>query len=244
MSSKESAAPRRRHSSKGETSSQDQLNPSGARYAIARHLEDPRFDIDGRSTYGDFSIGSKPPGNRHFIPRRAKLRAAGGKSISLYEKWRMMQFQTNCIMKRFLDKHRVNVSVLPPCVHYDLWKHPKWKAEYEKPLDEDPCPDCDVRFTANSEGIYKAKIAPASILVPTRWRKRTYLDTIILIGLPQHITVAYIRETTTQVYVEYVDPGRKVFCSLKHRFTGPCSFVEEIRKKLQEIIFSATIRRN
>ena len=37
-----------------------------------------RFDIDGRSDYGDFHVGEKPPGNRHFIPRRAKLKAAGG----------------------------------------------------------------------------------------------------------------------------------------------------------------------
>jgi len=34
-------------------------------------------------------------------------------------------------------------------------------------------------------------------------------DTIILIGLPQHITVAYIKETGTQVFVEYVDPGKQ-----------------------------------
>uniref|UniRef100_F6YSY4 Uncharacterized protein n=1 Tax=Ciona intestinalis TaxID=7719 RepID=F6YSY4_CIOIN len=118
-----------------------------------------------------------------------------------------MQYQSNCIMKKFLDRHSVNVSVLPPCVHYDLWKHPRWKEDYDKPLDEDPCPDCDVRFTADAEGVYRAKIAPASILIPSRWRKRPYMDTIILIGLPQHITVAYIKETSTQIFVEYVDPA-------------------------------------
>lgn len=182
--------------------------PSAARCATTqRCLIEPRFDIDGRYDYGDFHVGEKPPGNRHFIPRRAKLKAAGGRSISLYEKWRLMQYQTNCIMKRFLDKHHVNVSVLPPCVNYDLWKYPKWKAMYNKPLDEDPCPDCDVRFTADADGVYTPKIAPASVLVPSRWRKRAYLDSIILIGLPQHITVAYIKETTNQIFVEYVDPA-------------------------------------
>ena len=30
-----------------------------------------------------------------------------------------------------------------------------------------------------------------------------------MIGLPQHITVAYIKETANQIFVEYVDPGRK-----------------------------------
>jgi len=183
------------------------LNPSCARYSTSRYLEEPKFDLDGRSDYGDYCHGHEAPGNRHFIPRRAKLKAAGGKSISLYEKWRLMQYQSNCIMKKFLDRHRVNVSVLPPCVNYDLWKYPKWKAMYDKPLDEDPCPDCDVRFTADNQGVYKPKIAPASILANSRWCNRAYLDTIILIGLPQHITVAYIKETSTQVYVEYVDPA-------------------------------------
>jgi len=88
-----------------------------------------------------------------------------------------------------------------------LWKNPKWKSDYDKPLDEDPCPDCDVRFFADHDGIYHAKIAPASILFHERWKKRSFMDTIILIGLPQHITVAYIKETSSNVYVEYVDPA-------------------------------------
>uniref|UniRef100_H2Z8I1 Uncharacterized protein n=1 Tax=Ciona savignyi TaxID=51511 RepID=H2Z8I1_CIOSA len=188
-------------------SNAQQLKPSCARYSAQRTLAEPKFEIDGNSNYGDYNTSHKPPGNRHFIPRRAKLRCFIGKSISLYEKWRLMQYQSNCIMKKFLDLHGVNVSVLPPCVNYDLWKHPKWKEDYNKPLDEDPCPDCDVRFTADAEGVYRAKIAPASILVPSRWRKRPFMDTIILIGLPQHITVAYIKETSTQVFVEYVDPA-------------------------------------
>ena len=44
-----------------------------------------------------------------------------------------------------------------------------------KPLDEDPCPDCDVRFAADQNNCYIPKIAPASILIPSRWRKRKYL---------------------------------------------------------------------
>lgn len=35
-------------------------------------------------------------------------------------------------MKRFLERHHINVSVLPPCVNYDLWKYPKWKAVYDR----------------------------------------------------------------------------------------------------------------
>jgi len=183
------------------------VHPSCARYSSSRYLEEPKFELDGKFDYGDYGKGKKAPGNRHFIPRRAKLKAAGGKSISLYEKWRLMQYNSNCIMKKFLDRHRVNVSVLPPCVNYDLWKYPKWKAMYDKPLDEDPCPDCDVRFVSTQNGQYKPKIAPASILQTSRWNVRKYLDSIILIGLPQHITVAYIKETSSQVFVEYVDPA-------------------------------------
>lgn len=193
------------------------------------YLVEPRFDLDGKSTYGDYGGACIPPGNRHFIPRRAKLKAAGGRSISLYEKWRLMQYHTNCIMKRFMDGHSVNVSVLPPCVNYDLWKHPKWKLLYDKPLDEDPCPDCDVRFSADADGIYRPKIAPASILLPGRWRRRLYSDTIILIGLPQHITVAYMKETPSHVYVEYVDPagpsgdrrGSEEVQLWMHQYLGP-----------------------
>lgn len=37
-----------------------------------------RFDLDGKATYGDYASTGIPPGNRHFIPRRAKLKAAGG----------------------------------------------------------------------------------------------------------------------------------------------------------------------
>jgi len=186
------------------------INPSCARARRSvrgRYLSEPKFELDGHYDYGDYCPGKKAPGNRHFIPRRAKLKSAGGRSISLYEKWRSMQYQSNCIMKKFLDRHKCNVSVLPPCSNYDLWKNPKWKSEYDKPLDEDPCPDCDVRFFSDSDGIYHAKIAPASILYQGRWAKRQHMDTIILIGLPQHITVAYIKETSSQVYVEYVDPA-------------------------------------
>ena len=43
-----------------------------------------------------------------------------------------MQYKTNCVMKKFLDSHAVNVSVLPPCVNYDLWRQPKWKAVYDR----------------------------------------------------------------------------------------------------------------
>jgi len=40
-----------------------------------------RFELDGTSSYGDYGCSARPPGNRHFIPRRAKLKAAGGEFL-------------------------------------------------------------------------------------------------------------------------------------------------------------------
>lgn len=51
-----------------------------------------------------------PPKNRHFVPRYSKLRKAGGKSISFYEKWRKMQYDMNCVMKRYMELISVNLS--------------------------------------------------------------------------------------------------------------------------------------
>merc|ERR1711917_89787 len=105
----------------------------------------PKFNFDSSFDYGD-AWHSAPPKNRHFVPRYSKLRKAGGKSISFYEKWRKMQYDMNCVMKRYMELISVNLSVLPPCTNYDLWRRPSWRKNYDRPLDEDPCPDCDVRF--------------------------------------------------------------------------------------------------
>ena len=50
------------------------------------------------------------------------------------------------------------ILVLPPCTNYDLWRRPSWRKNYDRPLDEDPCPDCDVRFRfENNEWHAKGK---------------------------------------------------------------------------------------
>ena len=98
----------------------------------------PRFNFDGSFEYGDaLSHGHhSPPSNKHFVPRYSKLRKAGGKSITFYEKWRKMQYDMNCVMKRYCEVIGINLSVLPPCTNYDLWRKPQWRKSYDKPLDE------------------------------------------------------------------------------------------------------------
>ena len=62
-----------------------------------------------------------PPKNRHFVPRYSKLRKAGGKSISFYEKWRKMQYDMNCVMKRYMELISVNLSGTR-----DHWTRLRW----------------------------------------------------------------------------------------------------------------------
>ena len=45
-----------------------------------------------------------------------------------------MQYQMNCVMKKFADLSNVNLSVLPPCSNYNLWRRPSWRRHYDKPL--------------------------------------------------------------------------------------------------------------
>ena len=59
---------------------------------------------------GKHKLFLAPPKNRHFVPRYSKLRKAGGKSISFYEKWRKMQYDMNCVMKRYMELISVNLS--------------------------------------------------------------------------------------------------------------------------------------
>merc|ERR1712131_355528 len=164
----------------------------------------PKFNFDSSFDYGD-AWHSAPPKNRHFVPRYSKLRKAGGKSISFYEKWRKMQYDMNCVMKRYMELISVNLSVLPPCTNYDLWRRPSWRKNYDRPLDEDPCPDCDVRFRfENNE--WHAKVAPASILSASRWSKCKYKNSVVMIGLPQHDEKSINNENTP--------------CSKKAEFNG------------------------
>lgn len=108
----------------------------------------------------------------------------------------------NCVMSRFIRSASANVSVLPPCNNYDMWTNNKKSRDYD--LNIDPCPDCDVRFTASSS---MPVLAPASILVNQRWKKRQFQKTVLLIGTPSHITCAYLHETASYWICEYFDPA-------------------------------------
>merc|ERR1719419_27465 len=190
----------------------------------------PRFEFDETFDYGHWTA---PPRNRHFVPRYSKLKKAGGKSISFYEKWRQMQYEMNCVMKRFLEHAEVNLSVLPPCADYTLWRRPSWRQAYDRPLDEDPCPDCDVRFRwERSEWI--DKIAPASILHKSRRPKNKFQDSVIMIGLPQHIAIGYLRQSEDMAIFEFFDPAGP---------TGDRDGVRELRKWCEHKL-PKQIRRN
>merc|ERR1712212_1398262 len=179
----------------------------------------PKFNFDSSFDYGD-AWHSAPPKNRHFVPRYSKLRKAGGKSISFYEKWRKMQYDMNCVMKRYMELVNVNLSVLPPCTNYDLWRRPSWRKNYDRPLDEDPCPDCDVRFRfENNE--WHAKVAPASILSASRWSKCRFKNSVVMIGLPQHIAIGYLRISNDCAMFEFFDPAGP---------TGDREGVKELKK--------------
>jgi len=185
------------------------------------HRRLPRFNFDGSFEYGDAFPGHQaPPANKHFVPRYSKLRKAGGKSITFYEKWRKMQYDMNCVMKRYCEVIGVNLSVLPPCTNYDLWRKPAWRKSYSKPLDEDPCPDCDVRFRFEN-GEWHAKVAPASILSASRWTKCRYRNSVVMIGLPQHIAIGYLRVSNDMAMLEFFDPAGP---------TGDREGVKELKK--------------
>jgi len=186
------------------------------------HRRLPRFNFDGSFEYGDaFPHGHhSPPSNKHFVPRYSKLRKAGGKSITFYEKWRKMQYDMNCVMKRYCEVIGINLSVLPPCTNYDLWRKPQWRKSYDKPLDEDPCPDCDVRFRFEN-GEWHAKVAPASILSASRWSKCRYRNSVVMIGLPQHIAIGYLRVSNDMAMFEFFDPAGP---------TGDREGVKELKK--------------
>ena len=52
----------------------------------------PLFTFEECFDYGRYA--ESPPEHRHFVPRYSKLKKAGGKSITFYEKWRRMQVRT------------------------------------------------------------------------------------------------------------------------------------------------------
>jgi len=210
--------------------------PVSARPYVARntttkdekHLE-PYFELNGEYSFAcaerrtsQTNLASttnvrprKVQSEEAFSPDANRLKKQGGKSIDLYADWRAMQYQFNIVMNRFLTNHGVNVSVLPPCNDYAMWRSMEWRKLYAdvlcRNLDEDPCPDCDVRFFKDKEvkNKYTFKVAPASILQDERWSKRKYLNTVFVIGLPQHITIACVKEASDHVLFEFFDPAGK-----------------------------------
>ena len=135
-------------------------------------------------------------------------------------------------MVQFLSNVKVNASFLPPVKSYEMWLNPKAAANYDTGVD--PCPDCDVRFHEDQS---KPVLADTSILgiffrnlflkrmariihpicrsfsaylkVKDRWSRRLYNDSVILIGLPDHITCGFLHETGSSYTLEYFDPAGK-----------------------------------
>jgi len=144
----------------------------------------PVFSLkDSTYSYGRLDNSSNQPFNRHFVPRLAKLVALSGESITFYQQWRQMQFDLNKVMVRFMIQAGFNCSFLPPVKNYAMWL--RNRAEEENDLAIDPCPDCDVRFSRDAK---LPMMAGTSILVKSRWKRRSFEDSVILIGLPEHIT--------------------------------------------------------
>ena len=85
---------------------------------------EPYFELSGEYSYGyaENFRGLQTDNKKNFKPQLKRLQREGGKSIQLYEDWRMMQYKLNIVIKRFLVNHGVNSSVLPPCVTYDMWR--------------------------------------------------------------------------------------------------------------------------
>jgi len=193
-----------------------QITPS--QLQISQIYTEPYYELSGEFSYGCAekmsSKKSNTDGNNNFSPDAKQLKKEGGKSIKLYENWRIMQYHQNVVMKKFLLNHGINGSVLPTCTSFDMWKDKEWRDLYKSAtgngLDQDPCPDCDVRFFKDKDDDrrFSFKIAPASMLHSgTNWKKRKFLNSVFVIGLPQHITIACVREFSDHVVFEFFDPA-------------------------------------
>lgn len=191
---------------------------SPSQLQISRIYTEPYYELTGEFSYGCAekmsSKKSNTDGNNNFSPDAKQLKKEGGKSIKLYENWRIMQYHQNVVMKKFLSNHGINGSVLPTCTSFDMWKDKEWRDLYKSAtgngLDQDPCPDCDVRFfkDRDDDRRFSFKIAPASMLHSgSNWRKRKFLNSVFVIGLPQHITIACCREFSDHVVFEFFDPA-------------------------------------
>lgn len=161
---------------------------SNERLNMSQRYTEPYFELNGEYSFGCAEKRRPQSQNgTNFQPNATALKKEGGKSIELYENWRLMQYEFNIVMKKFLSNHGVNASVLPPCTSYEMWRDPKWRNLYKqvtgRTLDEDPCPDCDVRFFKDKtvDNKYTFKVAAASILNNQSWPKRKFLSTVFII---------------------------------------------------------------
>lgn len=58
------------------------------------------------------------------------------------------------------------------------------------------------------QNVWKAKVAPASILSESRWPRNQFKDSVIMIGLPQHIAIGFLRFVNAdQAVFEFFDPA-------------------------------------
>jgi len=94
-----------------------------------------------------------------------------------------------------------------------MWRDQEWRKLYKRivpgSLDEDPCPDCDVRFfkDKHQKNKYSFKIAAASQLQDSKWKERRWLTSVFIIGMPQHIAISICREYADHAIFEFVDPA-------------------------------------
>ena len=64
-------------------------------------------------------------------------------------------------------------------------------------------------------------MAPASILSASRWSKCRYRNSVVMIGLPQHIAIGYLRVSNDMAMFEFFDPAGP---------TGDREGVKELKK--------------
>merc|ERR1719378_958706 len=77
-------------------------------------------------------------------------------------------------------------------------------SEDDHDLGVDPCPDCDVRFNRETK---MPIMAGTSILVKDRWKRRNFDDSVLLVGLPEHITCGILHKRRNHYEFEYFDPA-------------------------------------
>ena len=64
-------------------------------------------------------------------------------------------------------------------------------------------------------------VAPASILSASRWPKCRFKNSVVMVGLPQHIAIGYLRISSDMAMFEFFDPAGP---------TGDKEGVKELKK--------------